>query len=185
MATQQYLKLKEGYWYEAKDADYRARELFDRHYSRRRYKDGRKPLKFVGPGEYRVLLTAACDALFVWRKFISDDGQQGINCAVFRNEGQILSSTLILEACELAWEKWPNQRLYTYVNPRKIRSTNPGYYFLKAGFVKCGVSKRSKLVILERYPNQYVIPIAAIEAAQGCDFPPQPEGVGSPIAGVG
>lgn len=151
MATQQFLKLKDGHWYDAKDADYRAREIFDRHYSRKRYKDGRRPLKFVGPGQYIVLLTAECDALFVWRKFISDDGQQGINCAVFRNEGPLLSSALILEACEIAWQRWPGERLYTYVNPRKIKSTNPGFCFLRAGFAKCGITKWNKILILERY----------------------------------
>jgi hypothetical protein len=30
-----------------------------------------------------------------------------VNCAVFRNEGPVLSSDLILEAEELAWGRWP------------------------------------------------------------------------------
>ena len=81
-----------------------------------------------------VLMTLDCDALFVWRKFIDDSGERGVNCAVFRNEGPILSSTLILEAEQLAWGRWPGERLYTYVDARKIRSTNPGYCFLMAGW---------------------------------------------------
>lgn len=97
-----------------------------------------------------VLLTPHCDALFVWRKFESDDGQEGVNCAVFRNESSQLSSDLILEAEKLAWDKWPNERLYTYVAPKKIRSTNPGYCFLKAGWRKCGVTATHKLIILEK-----------------------------------
>lgn len=136
------------HWYAAKDGDARARALFDRHYSRYRYADGRRPKLFVGPGEKIVLLTASCDALFVWRKFISMDHQAGVNCAVFRNEGKFLSSDLIREACELAWQRWPGERLYTYVNGRKIKSTNPGYCFLVAGWRKCGVTKGG-LVILE------------------------------------
>jgi len=43
----------------------------------------------------------------------------------------------------------PDERLYTFVNPRKIRSSNPGYCFLKAGWRKCGITKWQKLVILE------------------------------------
>lgn len=133
-----------------RDGDDRARSIFDRHYSRKRYADGRRPLLFVGPGEKMVLLTAACDALFVWRKFLSGDGQQGINCAVFRNEGPLLSSFLIEEACRLAWQRWPGERLYTYVNPRKVQSSNPGYCFLVTGFAKEGITKWNKLLILAR-----------------------------------
>lgn len=127
-----------GHWLPAKDGDHRARAIFDRHYSRRRYRDGRKPVQFVGPGEKMVLLTVECDALFVWRKFISDDGQEGVNCAVFRNESPAQSSTLILEAEELAWRRWPGERFYTYVNPRRVRSSNPGFCFLMAGWRRCG-----------------------------------------------
>ncbi|MDQ3802518.1 MAG: hypothetical protein M3416_01485 [Acidobacteriota bacterium] len=92
------------------------------------------------------MLTPEADALFVWRKFISDDGQEGVNCAVFRNEGDRLSSDLILEAERWAWAKWPGERLYTYVNPRKVRSANPGYCFLKAGWRKSGESKKGLLI---------------------------------------
>ena len=137
-----------GAWIAVKDGDRRAVALFEKHYPARHYRDGRRRELFVGPGEKMVLLTIECDALFVWRKFISDDGQDGVNCAVFRNEGQCLSSELIREACELAWVRWPNERLYTYVAPLKIRSSNPGYCFIKAGWRKCGVSKGG-LVILE------------------------------------
>jgi hypothetical protein len=126
--------------------------MVNRHYSARHYKDGRNVKLFVGPGEKMVLLTADSMALFVWRKFISDDGQEGINCAVFRNEGPELSSSLILEAEQLAWQRWPGERFYTYVNPRKIKSANPGYCFKMAGWSVCGKSKRG-FVILEKYPS--------------------------------
>ena len=135
-----------------KDGNPIARSIFDRHYSRHLYKDGRKPKLFVGPGQKMVLLTHNVDALFVWRKFISGNGQQGVNCAVFRNESILLSSDLILEAEQMAWERWPNERLYTYVAPTKILSKNPGYCFKKAGWKQCGITKINKLVILEKLP---------------------------------
>lgn len=134
-------------WLPALDGDARARAIFNRHYSRRHYVDGRKPKLFVGPGEKMVLLTPFCDALFVWRKFMSGDGQQGVNCAVFRNESQYLSSDLIREADDLAWQHWPGERLYTYVNPKKILSINPGYCFKVVGWKKVGMTK-SGLTIL-------------------------------------
>lgn len=146
----QTLDLLDGYWHQVKDGNYFARDLFKRHYSYRPYKDGRKPKLFCGPGEKIVLLGKDGRALFVWRKFKSDDGQQGINCSVFRNESNHLSSQLILEAEQIAWERWPGERLYTYVNARKIRSVNPGYCFKKAGWRECGVTKYNKLVILEK-----------------------------------
>lgn len=137
-------------WVLIKDGNQHARELFGRHYSRYTYADGREPKLFVGPGEKMVLTTPCRRALFVWRKFISADGQQGINCAIFRNEGAGLSSDLIRQADALADDRWPGERHFTYVNPRKIRSSNPGFCFISAGWRKCGITKKRKYTILER-----------------------------------
>jgi hypothetical protein len=139
-------------WVVTLDGDDSARAIFDRHYSRYRYADGRKRLLFVGPGEKLVLLRHDARALFVWRKFHSDDGQAGVNCSIFRNEGAELSSQLIREADALADARWPGERHYTYVAPAKIRSTNPGCCFKHAGWRTCGVTKWRKLAILERLP---------------------------------
>jgi len=141
-------------WAIAKDGEAAVKRLYSRHYSCRHYKDNRKTKKIVGPGEYLILITPQENALFVWRKFKSRDNQQGVNCAVFRNEGRIQSSLLIKEAMYLAWQKWPGERLYTYVNSQKIKSTNPGYCFLQAGWKKCGMTKIHKLIILECYADQ-------------------------------
>jgi hypothetical protein len=138
------------YWRACRDGDAGARAIFDRHYSRQVYKDGRQPKLFVGPGEKEVLITEAGDALFIWRKFVDASGQQGVNCAAFRNEGPILSSLLILDAEAVASRRWPGERLYTYVNGRAIRSTNAGACFKAAGWRRCGVTKWNKLIILEK-----------------------------------
>jgi hypothetical protein len=137
-------------WLSVRDGDDTARAIFHRHYSYKPYKDGRKPLLFTGPGSKLVLLWPDARALVIWRKFISGDGQQGVNCSVFRNEGDRRSSDMIREADAIADKRWPGERHYTYVNARKIRSTNPGFCFLKAGWSKCGVTKHNKLIILER-----------------------------------
>jgi hypothetical protein len=146
------LKRLGDYWFASKDGDERCREIFHRHYSFRRYADGREPKLFVGPGEKLVMITSNGDALFVWRKFISGDGQQGVNCAVFRNESDVLSSTLIQDAEQIAWRRWPAHRLFTYVNPHKIQSTNPGACFKHAGWSLCGKTKWKGLAILEKLP---------------------------------
>lgn len=119
-----------------------------RHYSWYRYADRRPRRKFVGPGEHSVLLTIDGLAVFIWRKFIDKCPLAGgINCAAFRNEGPHRSSELIVEAQEFAWQKWPGERLYTYVNPRKIRSSNPGYCFKVAGWRVCGRTTKGLLVL--------------------------------------
>jgi len=137
----------------ARDGDADCLALFERHYSCKEYKDGRVRRLFCGPGAKLVLVTPDLKALFVWRKFKDDSGQEGVNCAVFRNEGAGLASALILEAEEWAWRRWPDEkRLYTYVNGKKIRSKNPGFCFLKAGWTRLPyVTKWNKLAVLEKW----------------------------------
>ncbi len=139
-------------WFLTRDGDPFGYELSRRHYSARNYREQRQRL-FVGPGRKLVLLTGDGMAVFVWRHFI--DGTQpkqvGYNCAIFRNEGNSLSSALIREAVEVVFEHWGRQRCYTLVNPSKIRSVNPGCCFKKAGWRQCAYSKTGK-VILEFLP---------------------------------
>ncbi len=145
-------------WLAVKDGDERAAAIFKRHYSYHQYQDGRRRYGYrnrflmLGPGEKMVLLSPGCDALFCWRKFIDKSGQIGVNCAIFRNESSVLSSTLILAAEQLAWQRWPGERLYTYVNAGAIASSNPGYCYQKAGWRKCGTTKAKGLIVLEKLP---------------------------------
>lgn len=149
MPEQPYLITGDGPWIEIRDGNPTAMSLFKRHYTARKR---RKIQQFIGPGDKMPLITADARALFAWRKFISDNGQFGVNCCVFRNEGTNAgrSSELIEAACVLAWRRWPSERLYTYVDPRKVRhKRDPGRCFRRAGFTPCGHTKDGKL-ILER-----------------------------------
>jgi hypothetical protein len=150
--------LLQGHWIPVKDNDARARALYKRHYSYRKrlYTDNTvNAQKFCGVGEHMVLLTEDCKALFVWRKEkYRRDNQTGINCSIFRNESNILSSTLIKEAVELAWQRWQGERLFTFINPTKIKSTNAGYCFLQAGWTKIPDKSSRGLVILELLPHK-------------------------------
>jgi hypothetical protein len=144
-------------WVPILDGDGDACEMFERHYSAAkslRLRRERGTRLIAGPGYKLVLSTPCRRALFVWRKFQSADDQTGINCAIFRNEGAGLSSDLIREADQLADRRWPGERHYTYVNPRAVRSANPGYCFIMAGWRRCGITKARKLLILERRPAQ-------------------------------
>jgi hypothetical protein len=144
----------EPLWWITKDGDRSLLELYEKHYSAYEYKDKRIRKLCVGPGEKIVLRTFEGNAVFVWRNFIDDSGEQGINCAVFRNESSHQSSELIRQADRIADFIWIGERHYTYVNPQKLKSTNPGYCFLRAGWRRCKHRTKSGLVILERGENE-------------------------------
>jgi hypothetical protein len=143
-------------WWATKDGDEALLEKYAEHYSSYEYRDGRKRTQCVGPGEVYAMRTFDGDAFFVWRKFIDDcidertgERQQGVNCAIFRNDNpkQYLSSELVRQADAVADIAWPGERHYTYVDPKKVRSSNPGACFLFAGWRKCGVTKNGKLIL--------------------------------------
>jgi len=103
----------EGYWTQVKDGNPIVAQLYMRHYSCYQYADKRRqqygnPSRFLvmGPGEKLILLSLDGLAIFGWRKFIDDSGQQGVNCSFFRNESPVLSSVLILDAERHARAKW-------------------------------------------------------------------------------
>lgn len=137
MSEQPFL-IPSAVWIPVKDGNPTAMSIFLRHYTARQH---RKTYQFVGTGEKMVLLTPDARALFVWRKFIDDSGQTGVNCAVFRNEGESRSSMLIRSATDYAWARWPGERLYTYVDSRRVKSPNAGYCFIAAGWRACGRTK--------------------------------------------
>ena len=138
-------------WWITKDGDPACLELYERHYSSER-RAGQLG-QFVGPGEHIVLRTFDASAFFVWRRFVDDTipRQRGVNCAVFRNEGPALASELIRQADAVADFVWPGARHYTFVDADQVRSPNPGFCFLAAGWRRAGVSSGG-LLILERRP---------------------------------
>lgn len=152
------------YWVQVNDGNRAAFQLFQRHYS---YRKGRKRdlnkhkkngSRMIGPGETILLIGTDGKAIFAWKKQkYSQNGQAGINCTIFRNEHDaeekfyLQSSDMILQAEEIAWARWPGERLFTYVAPGKIKSTNPGCCYKKAGWKKCGITKARKYLIFEKY----------------------------------
>jgi len=117
--------------------DRRACDLADRHYSRRKI----GAPQFMPPGETLILYCSG--AVFGWWRphprsgLRAMNGLDGWTCTIFRNESDCLSSDLILEAEEALKRTGRNcgpHGLLTYVYDRKIRSTNPGFCFKKAGW---------------------------------------------------
>jgi hypothetical protein len=115
--------------------------LADRHYPRRKESIGK--LRFSYSGRKLVLRNAEGTVLWVWMfpdPAMRMDGQLGYNCSLFRNESRRRASEIILEAEAWAFDKWGPARLYTYIDPDKIRVVKcrgvplPGFCFLKAGW---------------------------------------------------
>lgn len=78
---------------------------------------------------------------YVWRNMI------------FRNLGGGLSSELIRQATAATYREWerrygclPPERLRTEIDIKKVRSTNPGCCYLKAGWER-GPVRRGKMIL--------------------------------------
>lgn len=159
----------DGHWYPVKDGDPRVANMYTRHYSYREYRDNRRAVArhmgFAGIGERIVLLTQDETAAFVWRKFSGNPEmiekygwQTGVGCVFFRNEGSVRSSDLIREAVEIAWRRWPSERLFTFVEDSKVATSGQhgraktGWCYRKAGWSVCGRNKDGRLTILEILP---------------------------------
>lgn len=133
------------------------------HYSRRT--PGSKT--FTGVGQEIVLVTDCGRA--VWavvyqrvpspRGSGSSRGREGTTAPtahvwrnmIFRNLGAGLSSELIRSATTATYERWierygalPAERLRTEIGVKSVKSANPGYCYLMAGWER-GPTKRGKL----------------------------------------
>lgn len=141
------------HWYRAQDGEPTAYALARRHYSAS--KNPRPRIRqCIGPGEKMLLLSGDGQAVFAWRYAqYRRDGQMGVECALFRREGvvEVRASDMIREAMEIAWRRWPGQRLFTFVDPRKVRSGVPGYCFRRAGWRHVGDTARG-LMVFEKRP---------------------------------
>lgn len=112
--------------------------LADRHYSRQ--KIGAR--QFMPNGRKIVIRDRPGSLVFCWLwQEIRDDGESGYNCSLFRNESDRRSSDVILECERIAFDRWGPDRVFTYVKPSAIRSTNPGCCFKKAGWKFVRLSK--------------------------------------------
>lgn len=143
-------------WKQVADGNRTAFNLFTKHYSfnNKSKRIGQNKLRFCAPGERIVLLSTCEKALFVWsRQKYRKDEQAGVNCSVFRNESEHLSSKLITEAVKIAYRKWGKVRLFTFVDSRSVQSKNPGYCFKMAGWNKCGSTKHRDYLIFELNPD--------------------------------
>lgn len=147
-------------WRESHRADRRANRLAKRHYTCQTPASN----QFVKPGGCLVLVTKNADALWVTSRQkaeFTDHAWAGAwECSLFRNEGRLLSSTLISEAVAATVAYYgapPPLGMITMIDPRKVtgflRRTAKGvemswgYSFQRAGFEFAGWTKSGKYVL--------------------------------------
>lgn len=139
-------------WQVVTKFDRAACAIADRHYSRRKPGSG----QFMPPGQTLVLLSTDGQAVFGWWRPHPDSGIVAMNkldgwtCTIFRNEGSQRSSELILAAEQMLLARYAigPSGFITYVWDKKVRSQNPGYCFLCAGYERKGRSADGKKTLL-------------------------------------
>lgn len=143
------------YWQRVTKFDARSAALADRHYSRRKIGSP----QFMPPGQTIILLGEDERAVFGWWRPDPSSGIRAMNgldgwtCTIFRNESTHQSSWLILQAelwvAKLGYECGPSGFI-TYVWDKKVRSSNPGYCFKQAGWLRAGRSADDKKTLLQK-----------------------------------
>lgn len=124
-------------WRKTKRSDPIVNALADRHYPRRSIGCG----TVGGPGEVVVLRSIDHDA--GWITLYTKHPDDGLDCwrnTMFRNEGGLRSSTLILDAMSMTAELWgdcPPDGWVTYIDVDKVRrKRDPGRCYLRAGWYR-------------------------------------------------
>lgn len=146
---------REMTWHRVTKFDPRACALADRHYSRRKIGSP----QFMPPGQTIVLLSADELAVWGWWRPHPESGIRAMNgldgwtCTIFRNEGGVRSSDLILDAerflLATGYDIGPDGML-TYVWDRRVASSNPGYCFQCAGWTRKGRSADGRKTLLQK-----------------------------------
>jgi len=144
------------HWHASHRADPLALPLADRHYSRQ--KPGTP--QFVPPGRCLVLLNQDVTALWVtswpFTRWVRHAWAGAWVCSFFRNESPHLSSDLIVDAVAATRWYWPDVPalgIVTFIDPAKVRSTNPGFCYRSAGWTRLRETTKGGLIVYQLLPR--------------------------------
>jgi hypothetical protein len=134
-------------WALSHRAEHEARLIADRHYNRQKVGSP----QFVPPGRCLVLRTPDAPCLWVtswpFAEFVKHEWAGAWVNSCFRNEApeRYLSSHLIRAAVAATVARWPDVPelgMVTFIDRGKTKpKKDPGYCYIKAGFVPCGKTK--------------------------------------------
>lgn len=167
MPSDRNASLSETVWRLSHRADPTALKIADRHYSRQ--KPGTP--QFVKPGRCVVLLTVDLQALWVtswpFPEYVKHEWPDAWECSFFHNldSSPHVASELVEQAVAVTrfmYGEPPSQGFITTVDPTKIRSTNPGYCYKRAGWRLVGQTKDRKLPVLQLPRDEMPEPVAPI-----------------------
>ena len=140
-------------WEHVTKFDSMACALADRHYSRRKIGSP----QFMPPGQTIVLVGFdGYPAVFGWWRphpasgLRAMNGLDGWTCTIFRNEGEMLSNSLIVEAEKFLPKDCGPDGLMTYVWDSKVRGVNKGCCFKHAGYSVAGRSADGRKTLLKK-----------------------------------
>ncbi len=155
-------------WILTNRADQEARDIADRHYNRQKV----GAPQFVPPGRCLVLKIHQPQGAFwvtsyPYARYVKHAWAGAWVCSAFRNESPHLSSELIREAVAatrwqaLTKENWdePDLGMITFVNLAKVKSNNPGFCYLKAGFKRLKEKTKGGLFVLQMLPSEMPEPL--------------------------
>lgn len=139
------------HWQLSDRADPVARQIADRHYNRQAIGTP----QFVPPGRCLVLRTPSGDAFWVtswpFAEWVQHAWAGAWVCSAFRNEGQVLSSTLIREAVAATIWRWPTpppEGFVTFIDRAKVKpKKDPGYCYRMAGWEVVGETQGGLLAL--------------------------------------
>ena len=166
------------HWSLSWQADPHARALADRHYSRKTI----GAMNIAPPGRKLVLTTPTAYWItsYPYVEYVMHAWAGAFLCSAFRNEGNVLSSTLIREAVAATVWRYPDipdLGMVTFVDRAKVRpKRHPGYCFLKAGFEYVGKTKAGQIA-MQLEPARFPDPEPPVNGAFHLwPAPPSPRG---------
>ena len=138
-------------WMMSHRADANVVPLADRHYNRQKIGSP----QFAPPGRCLVLKTPNIDAFWItswpFAEYVRHAWPGAWICSAFRNEGGLLSSSLIRDAVAATLAYYgpsPTGGMITFVNRNKVRKKRDfGRCYRKAGFVVVGETKGGLLAL--------------------------------------
>ena len=120
-------------------------------------------MQFCRPGRNIVIKTTDSKAgLVFWRGIADHEYKDCWENTLFHNESSVLSSVLLKESVSYLFHfvikggDLPKDGIISYVQKAKVRSSNPGFCYMKAGFDLIKESEKFRIFQIKQVPEEVV-----------------------------